>query len=525
MMSCDGHCEPLLLSAQTDVRCSIARLPGSLPYGYRPAASVILLVWLNAFATSPALALSLRDAFTAAYTHNASLQAERFKTRASDDGVSRALSGYRPRIHADAHYGGASPRDDGTASRSSFDETYGYGVTLEQPLFDGFKTHHGVQEAEANVRGSRADLVAAENEILFQTASAYMDVLRDEGIVLYRRKTMSSLKRFLLGIEEQFQREQVSTTDVAQARLRVATAKSDLDGSKAQLRISQLRFVKITQRSADGFQLPGLPAALPKSLRLAHELARDESPVIVAASEKYRAASEAVQKTRGELLPQAGLVAGYDKSFNATDTAVERDGFSVFGRVRMPLYQGGEVSARIRQAKNTAAGRDRETHAAVRRIDEAVGAAWAELKAARARVSSDKLAVRASESALKGVRDEQQFGRRTVLDVLDAERELITTRIRLLESTRDHHVAAYLLLRSIGFLTIERMAPGSDQYDPRGYYAHVRDSWWGTSTTHDGTNGFLGEGDAVPPIRHQAASARPQSRGWSTQVERAGAAR
>ncbi|MEO1282816.1 MAG: TolC family outer membrane protein [Pseudomonadota bacterium] len=490
-------------------------------------ASVVLIVCFSAVLSSSVSAITLREAFAAAYAHNASLQAERFKTRATDDGVSRALSGYRPRVNADAFYGGASPSQTARTSTSSFSESYGYGVTIEQPLFDGFKTHYSVQEAEATVRASREELKAAENEILFQTASAYMDVLRDEGINLYRRKTLSSLKRFLLGIEEQFEREQVTQTDVEQARLRVATAKSDVDGAKAQLRISQLRFVKVTQRAADDLRMPALPVALPNSLESANELARHESPIIAAATEQHEAATQAVQKIRGELLPQAGLVAGYDKSFNDAETSVDRDGFSVFGRVRVPLYQGGEVSARIRQAKNTAAGRNRETHAAVRRIDEAVGAAWAEFRAANAKVSSDKLAVGASERALTGVRDEQEFGRRTVLDVLDAERELINARIRLLESTRDQHVAAYLLLRSTGQLTIERMAPGTDQYDPRTYYAQVRDTWGGTTTPEASAGHFLGAnetGEAIA-IGGRGNVDRPNGHavGWSAEVHRVGA--
>ncbi|MEO1205703.1 MAG: TolC family outer membrane protein [Pseudomonadota bacterium] len=481
----------------------------------------------------PANAVSLREAFAAAYAHNASLQAERYKTRASDDGVSRALSGYRPRVNADGFYGGASNDSAGRTSAaaspgSSFSESYGYGVTIEQPLFDGFKTHYAVAEAEATVRASREDLRAAENEILFQTASAYLDVLRDEGITLYRRKTLNSLKRFLLGIEEQFEREQVTLTDVEQARLRVATAKSDLDGSKAQLRISQLRFARITQRPPEGLAMPHLPVSLPDSLETAQEIALYESPIIAAAGEKRAAATQAIGKTRGELLPQAGLVAGYDRSFNDAQSSVDRVGFSVFGRVRVPLYQGGEVSARIRQAKNTAAGLDREAHAAVRSIDEAVGAAWAEFNAAQAKVASDKMAVAASERALKGVRDEQEFGRRTVLDVLDAERELINSRIRLLQSTRDHHVGAYLLLRSTGQLTIDRMAPGTETYDPGTYYRQVRNAWWGTTTPNGGGDGFLG----APEIDHRAdpvnaadynATARSEPDTWSTRVHRVGA--
>ncbi len=511
---------------QTSAQTLLARLPWSPSEKDKPRAARLwttgVIALYLASLGSPANALSLRDAFVAAYTHNASLQAERYKTRASDDGVSEALSGYRPRVNADAFYGGAPASRSLLSATTSLDETYGYGVTLEQPLFDGFKTHYGVQQAEANVRASREDLKAAENEVLFRTASSYLDVLRDEGIVLYRRKALHSLERFLLGIEEQFARQQLTRTDVAQARLRVATAKSDLKRAHAQLQIAQLRFANITQRAADGFKMPDMPPSLPTSLSRANAIARESSPILGAASSKREAAEHAARKMRGEMLPQVGLVAGYDASFNETETAADRRGFSVIGRVRMPLYQGGAVSARIRQAKNTAAGLGRETLAAERNTDEAVGAAWAEFNAARARVATDELAVASSEQALEGVSDEQDFGRRTVLDVLDANRELINARIELLQSVRDTHVGAYLLLRATGQLTLARMAPAAKGYDPAHHYAKVRNVWWGTTPPDAQADPFLGAqaGDQAGGQVH-AGHDEPS---WSTQVHRAGVA-
>ena len=147
---------------------------------------------------SIAEAQALRDALIAAYRNNPALQSQRFRTRASDESVARARSGYRPRVSGEAFAGLTAARRD----RDGEEPTYGLGLSIEQPLFDGFQTHYAVAEAKSGVLASRNELKAQENEILLQTASAYFDVLRDEGILLYRRKTLNALRRELIGARQ-----------------------------------------------------------------------------------------------------------------------------------------------------------------------------------------------------------------------------------------------------------------------------------------------------------------------------------
>ncbi|MCH9806679.1 MAG: TolC family outer membrane protein [Alphaproteobacteria bacterium] len=476
-------------------------------------------------------ATTLVDTMVAAYHANASLQAERFKARASDEGVPKALSGYRPRVVGDAFYGASRLRSNAPAQSREANESYGYGASIEQPLFDGFQTRHAVREAEQLVLSSREDLRALENEILFETAMSYLDVLRDEGIVLYRKQNVTSLKRHLVGVRERLQHGQVTVTDIEQSKLRAANARSSLEQARAKLRTSQLRFARVTRVQPRGLRMPALPQAhLPASLRQAALLAEANNPIIASSRFRSKAAREAVARVRGEFLPSAHLVAGYDRAVNDASRSVDRDGFSLLGRVRVPFYQGGEVSARVRQAKNAAAGRDRESEAATLKIGEAVGGTWAEFKAAKARVRIDKDGVTASQKALEGVREEYGVGRRSVLDVLDAERELIDARIGLLKSTRDLHVSAYALIRSTGNLTIDRLAPGTKTYRPENYYRQVRGKWWGTALPLTGEQEFLGGGthEASDGWRHarryqlgmhgQESSSRTRPKGWEATV-------
>ncbi len=477
-----------------------------------------------AITTGKLRAQTLSEAFVSAYRNNPGLQSQRFQARSVDETVPEALSGYKPKISGDAFYGRTSRDEMASPSGRPDGETYGYSAQIEQQLFDGFRTRNGVSEAQSEVHAAHQNLQARQSEILFQAATSYFDVLRDEGILLYRRRNLTALRRELVGARERLGRGHATLTDLEQTRQRAALARSDLEQAAARLRVSQIRFARITGLPARNLRMPAEPKALwPKSLRRAVEAAEGGSPIIRAAHAKYNAAQYAIAKVRGELLPDVKLVGRYDRSFNTSSSLRDDSSASIVGRLHVPLYQGGAVSARTRRAHNDAMSRNRDLQDAKLRVGEAVGAAWTELNAARKRQALEGKAVSAGERALEAVRDEQRAGRRTVLDVLDAERELVNARIRLLNTRRDLHVNTYALLRSTGELRISKLVPDAEQYDPKQHYRAVRSKWWGITSPTAGGDGFLGEDHRVKPELTQSNTSQSKVsqavRGWQTKVK------
>src|SRR5690606_18850813 len=100
----------------------------------------------------------------------------------------------------------------------------------------------------------------------------------------------------------------------------------------------------------------------------------------------------------------------------------------------VPLYQAGSVDARVRGAKQTVGQRRQELDDAVRRAREDAVRTWNNLLSASARVDALKLQIVAAEIALDGVEQEARVGSRTVLDVLNAEQELINGQVALVSA-------------------------------------------------------------------------------------------
>jgi len=107
------------------------------------------------------------------------------------------------------------------------------------------------------------------------------------------------------------------------------------------------------------------------------------------------------------------------------------------------------------------------------------------LEAARAQIQAAQAQIDAAETALSGVREEARVGQRTTLDVLNAQQELLTARVNLIQAQRDRVVASYQLVSAMGRLTSRALGLAVNHYSPKIHYDQVKDLWIGT-TTPDG---------------------------------------
>ena len=116
------------------------------------------------------------------------------------------------------------------------------------------------------------------------------------------------------------------------------------------------------------------------------------------------------------------------------------------GRAIIPIYEAGDVYARVRQAKQNHLGILQQIEQVRTEQTQNVVAAWSQLEAARAQLQSDRVAVESNKVALQGVREEEKVGQRTLLDVLNAELEYLNSQVNLETTRRNLVVAAYAVI-------------------------------------------------------------------------------
>jgi outer membrane protein len=427
----------------------------------------------------------LKEALSAAYRLNPQLDAERARLRATDEEVARANAGYRPIISGSADINYQRSDTDPPSANNGEGHPRGYSFDLTQPIFRGFRTLNQVRVAEATVRAGRESLRLVEQNVLLAAATAYVDVVRDQAIVRLNENNVNVLSSELRATQDRFNVGEVTRTDVAQATARRAGAVSQLELARANLKTSRATFERVVGSPPGRLTEPPAPnGLLPKSLDDAVQVHNRENPSVVSALYLEEASRYSVDVIRGELLPTVQLEASYSQRFDPSRTVDESEQTTVTGRLSVPIYQGGEVDARVRQAKHTHVSRIQQIEQARTEGQANVVSTWSRLVAARAQQVSAQAQVDANQTALQGVREEERVGQRTLLDVLDAEQELLNSQVALVTTRHDTIVQAYTLLAAIGRLNAQELELTSVVYDPEANYQDVRRKWWGLSITH-----------------------------------------
>jgi outer membrane protein len=269
---------------------------------------------------------------------------------------------------------------------------------------------------------------------------------------------------------------------VSQTRARLATARAGVSLAESNLATSRAIYRRLVGHDPVGLS-DGFPYArlIPAALGQAVAAGQNAHPIVLASIHQADAQAFVVKQIEGEALPTISLegTVEHQESFHQGD---DPNSATIAGRLSIPLYQGGAVSARVRQAKEQYGLRKIEIDLARDQVRAAVAIAWAQLEAARGAIAAAVEGVSAAELALSGVQEEQRVGQRTTLDVLNQQQDLLDARQILVVAQRDRAVAGFSLLSAMGRLTAEHLALPTAVYDPTEHYRAVRGRWAGFRT-------------------------------------------
>lgn len=459
---------------------------------HRLSGGIALAAILCAF-SGPVRAESLSDALAMAYASNPRLLEQRAYLRSIDQGVAEALSGWRPTVTVTAD--AARVNRDGSrvgsvSAPSMLRQDRSAVVTVSQPVFQGFGTVSNIDRAESEVFAERERLRSVEQSVLMDAVTAYIDVWRDLAVVELNRNNRQVLQRQLDASQDRFDVGEITRTDVAQSEARLSQARAGLVTAEANLQVSRATYQRVVGKMPDAVDQVPPTEALPPTLAALVTESVDANPDVRAAGFTVQQRENAVGVVRAELLPDVRLVASAGQYWDQTTSNDESTVYSVGAQMTVPLYESGSVYARVRAAKDLAAQSRKAQDRVRREVVESATSAWESLTAARAQIVAYREEVRASEIALDGVRRESEVGSRTVLDVLDAEQELLDARVNLVQAQRNEALASYQVLMALGRLTAADLGLDTPRYDPTVHYDRAANKWIGTGVfSDDGTEG------------------------------------
>ncbi|WP_142850286.1 TolC family outer membrane protein [Telmatospirillum sp. J64-1] len=432
----------------------------------------------------PVNAQTLEEALALAYENNPTLLAQRAALRAVDETVPQALSGWRPTVSLSGDVG-ATRIESGPVTDNR--TPHSIGINVSQPLYRGGRTVAATNQAEETVLAQRALLQATEQTVLLNSATAYLNVVRDQAVLALTQNNEEVLRRQLEAASDRFRVGEITRTDVSQAEARLARALADRRLAEGNLEASRAAFQTLVGIQPGNLQQPPRLGDLPVNLEESVTLAAAANPSVLSTEYAARAAGAGVDLVRGELLPTVSLngaaLRGWDQG--ASDNVEQ---YQATVNVTVPLYEAGAVYGRLRQQKHIAGQRQIEVDEARRNAIELAAQSWEGLQTARASIEAFNSQINAARLALEGVREEALVGARTVLDVLDAEQELLDAQVSLVRAQRDEQVAAFQLRSAVGSLTAMALGLPVTVYDPIEHYEQTRGRWIGSDIITDPGN-------------------------------------
>jgi TolC family type I secretion outer membrane protein len=437
------------------------------------------------------------------YENNSQLNDARQQLKIVDEHVSQAVSQFRPQLQAsfnetfnidvlDQKYKLLKPSSQTTeyAQRVA-------SLNLVQPVYTPGAAA-AVRSSDNVVLAARASVTSIEQQTLLSALGAYIQVWRDGQLVKLFKDNEVALDHHREITQQRFKYGEVSNTDNLQTETRLSKARADRMATEGSLEGSRATF-----RQVVGFEPGELPDALPDAIlsRLlalmpatldeALAAASQNSADVISSRYAVAAAREAIDAIGRDRQPQLRILGVLSHSLDNFTNRIPKNIFSPYMtrdityqvglQLVLPLYRSGSVDSQIRAAKQTLQQRQFAVDTARRGAERAVTAAWQSLSAAR-RAMDDRLrAVAAAEQALDGVRLEAVAGTRTVLDILNAQQELVDARAALVTTRTTDWIATATLLAALGRFTAQELDLKVKIFDPEQNYRDVRNRWIGTS--------------------------------------------
>ena len=417
-----------------------------------------VLIGCIGITSSPALAISLDEALRASLENSSAIAAARQSWLATREaiGTNTSTSDLTARLNATGSVGQIDSKAGQGFTKSQYLST---GVTLSKNLYDGGQTKEKTLLAKINLQQASAIYAKTEQGVILGTIEAYLNVLKAGREVKLHARNLTRLEAHVNAAKIRVDAGAATPTRLAEAGARFARAQSDLILAETRLTNAEDSFRSLTGKDARNFIEPSITGNLPIDLLDAETKARDGHPDILAAIAAERAADQAFNTLQAAVRPTLAFSLSANTK-TGTGTTLDRDEVTAQFVFSSPLLSTNatrstsrRIAASFKQAKLNRAEATRKAEVTARE-------AFRNWQSTGIRVDAVISEIEAFRLVAKGIASEAQFGQKTTLDLLDAEKDVSDAELRLVSAEHNQLLGAFRLKAAIGSLTAEQMGLG-----------------------------------------------------------------
>lgn len=422
---------------------------------------VIVVVWVCYICLSslPTMAMSLEDAIRAGLRNSAVILAARQSWIASREsiGVNTSTSDLTAQLTST---GTLAETDNQDGSGFNNSNSLGTEIRLSKNLYDGGQAKENVRLAQINLQMASAHYAKSEQAVILTIIEAYLDVSKARREVRLHDKNLTRLEAHVNAAKIRVEAGAATPTRLAEAKARYARAKSNAILTQTRLNNAEDNFRSLTGTNGYSHMQPAVAHDLPIDILSAETVAHSAHPDILSAIAAERAANQAFNTLKATVRPTVAFSFSANTKM-ATGTSLDKDEFAAQLVFSAPLLSTNATTSKARNvAANYEAAKLNRTEA-IRKIRVAAREKFRNWETTAARLEAVLREIEAFRLVAKGIASEAEFGQRTMLDLLDAEKDVNNAELSLVTAEHDQTLAAFQLKAAIGNLTAEQLGLGN----------------------------------------------------------------
>ena len=410
-------------------------------YRFRLILLLISIILLQPAIPPSLFAMDLMEAYTRAKKSDPLFGSSFYEREAARTLSKQGRSFLLPQIRI---VGSTSKYEFDTAPLGYQDHTgYSSGINLRQPIFNLPKFYeyrqHNIRETIGDVR-----FASAEQDLILRVAEAYFNGMAARQLLELIDTEKKAVSEQLEQAKRMFRAGVATITDVHDAEARYDSILSKEVENKYNLEIKIQALKRIVGIEPDGLSFlkedTPLRVPEPESLEGWIEIAKKHNPILKSYAYNVDYYKEELRKNKGQHLPTADLVAGYSWTNTVSEyLKSERITYTSVGiQVNIPVFSGGYISAKVKESQARFEQTKKEYENALSDNVQKLTEAFLGIKGSIVRMNMLLTAIRSASTSLHSNKKGLIAGVRTIVDVLNAERELHDVRGRLLQARYDY---------------------------------------------------------------------------------------
>ncbi len=433
--------------------------------GFISAISIFFLCWaVSVPSSADAKATSLYQSVDQALKYSPQLQALNHNHEAIAHDLKQSRARYFPSIDLELGYGLEQYSDSTTRNKGAnpddndLDPRQDVALTLTQPVYDGGEINQQVSIQKALLGAATFGIQEATQAIILDTIRAHLGVYMQQKLVALAEKDLNIHQDILQALSEKEQAGAGNIADVYQTQARLAKAQSSLLINKGDFSRAISNYERVVGSEPGELSFAGLPGRMPKSLEEALTWSEQKNSGLFAMKARLMEAEARADLTRTNYKPKINieLSSRYNDQLEG-DTSWQNSNYAMLV-LRWNLFRGGQD----KEAVKAALSREYESRSNLtyKRIElrEATSAAWTTYLSLQGQKKAHQDAVAFSKKTFGAYLKQFKVSRRSLIDVLNAEKEYFQSARQLVSASVNEIIVAHRILMLGGELQISNIS-------------------------------------------------------------------